>query len=71
MQSPGILNTEQPKHVKHLQKPGIAFERNGSWGPLAKRASAFSSRYHTSAAIAAIQLHAAEDRCLSVALPRQ
>jgi hypothetical protein len=68
MQSPTILDTEHPKHVKHLQKPGIAFKRNGSCGPLAKRAPAFSNRYHTSAAIGAIRLHAAEDRSLSLSL---
>jgi hypothetical protein len=68
MQSPTILDTDHPKHIKHLQKPDIAFKRNGSHSPLAKRASAFSSRYHTSAAIAAIRLHAAEDRSLSLLL---
>jgi hypothetical protein len=68
MQSPTILDTEHPKHVKHLQKPGIAFKRNGSCGPLAQGAPAFSSRYHTSAAIGAIRLHAAEDRSLSLSL---
>jgi hypothetical protein len=71
MQSPTILNTEQLKHIKRLQKPGIAFKRNGSRGPLTKRAPAFSSRYYTSAAIGAIRLHAAEDRSRSVSLPRQ
>jgi hypothetical protein len=62
IQLPTILNTENPKHVKHLQKPRITFKRNGFRGPLARRAPAFSSRYHTGAAIGAIQLHAAYDR---------